>query len=62
MHEIYPRKRKSLIKVQLRFPEMIEAVGLSKSIAVSTALILVVSILPTILLQWKGDSWRQAGN
>ncbi|KAH6874058.1 major facilitator superfamily domain-containing protein [Thelonectria olida] len=44
------------------FPEMIAEVGLSKSTAVSTALILVVSILPTILLQWKGDSWRQAGN
>ncbi|CAH0037678.1 unnamed protein product [Clonostachys solani] len=41
------------------FPEMIAELGLGKSTAVSTALIVAASILPTMLLQWKGKTWRK---
>lgn len=38
---------------------MIENIGLIHSIGVVVALILGVSILPTMLLQWKGGGWRK---
>jgi hypothetical protein len=38
---------------------MIAELGLGKSTAVSTALIVAASILPTMLLQWMGKTWRK---
>jgi hypothetical protein len=37
---------------------MIENIGFAKSTAVSTAMIVGVSIVPTVLLQWKGGHWH----
>ncbi|PFH57633.1 hypothetical protein XA68_14772 [Ophiocordyceps unilateralis] len=39
------------------FPQMIENLGFVRSIAVPTVMILVVSVLPTLVLQWKGPEW-----
>lgn len=38
---------------------MIQDIGLLNSAAVVTALIVGVSMLPTMLLQWKGGAWRK---
>ena len=38
---------------------MIEDIGLIKSAGVAIALIVGVSMLPTMLLQWKGAGWRK---
>ncbi|KAF1988400.1 MFS general substrate transporter [Aulographum hederae CBS 113979] len=40
------------------FPSMFANVGVANSSGVATVMIIVVSIVPTILLQWKGTSWR----
>ncbi|CAK7229027.1 hypothetical protein SCUCBS95973_007078 [Sporothrix curviconia] len=40
------------------FPQLIEEVGLKDAAAVASGLLIAVSILPTMLLQWKGQSWR----
>ncbi|KAK2593031.1 hypothetical protein QQS21_009285 [Conoideocrella luteorostrata] len=40
------------------FPQMIENIGFEKSTAVSTAMMVGVSVVPTALLQWKGRTWR----
>ncbi|KAI0470684.1 putative MFS transporter [Xylariaceae sp. FL0804] len=40
------------------FPDLFETVGVAKSAALATGLIVGVSILPTILLHWKGLSLR----
>jgi hypothetical protein len=42
-----------------RFPDMFSEVGLRASAGIVAILVVVVSIIPTILLQWKGKSWRQ---
>ncbi|OAQ64368.2 MFS transporter [Pochonia chlamydosporia 170] len=44
------------------FPQMIENIGYARSTAVSTAMIVGVSILPTVLLQWRGRLWRGRGD
>ena len=44
---------------QHRFPTLIEEIGLSKSTAIFTAMIIGVSILPTMLVQWKGERWHK---
>lgn len=41
------------------FPELIAEVGLKTSGAVASAMMIAVSILPTMALQWKGQSWRE---
>lgn len=38
---------------------MIANVGLVKSIGIIAALIIAVSMLPTLVLQWKGSLWRK---
>ncbi|KAI0533885.1 major facilitator superfamily domain-containing protein [Xylaria digitata] len=42
------------------FPPLLANVGLIASTGVATALIVGGSILPTVLLQWKGKAWRKA--
>lgn len=37
---------------------MIENIGYNLSTAVSTAMMVGASVLPTMLLQWKGRSWH----
>ena len=44
-----------------RFPDMFTNVGVAASGGVVAALIVGVSILPTIFIQWRGDRWRGAG-
>ncbi|CAK7209399.1 hypothetical protein SBRCBS47491_000428 [Sporothrix bragantina] len=41
------------------FPQMIEELGLTKSIGVPFAMIVGVSVLPTILVQSLGSRWRK---
>ncbi|KAH8747845.1 hypothetical protein F5882DRAFT_471101 [Hyaloscypha sp. PMI_1271] len=43
---------------QFWFPDMFTSVGVAASAAVTAALIVGVSILPTMLLQWRGQLWR----
>lgn len=38
---------------------MIGSVGLDGSAGVTAALVVGVSVLPTVVLQWKGVSWRK---
>lgn len=40
------------------FTPMFESVGIAASSGICCALVVGVSVIPTILLQWKGDSWR----
>ena len=44
----------------LRFPSMFTSVGLSNSAGIVTALVVGVSVIPTLLLQWQGQTWRMA--
>lgn len=37
---------------------MFDGVGLSNSSAIVAALIVMLSIVPTVLLQWRGQAWR----
>ncbi len=42
-----------------RFPDMFTNVGVAASAGVTAALIVGVSILPTMLIQWRvGQRWR----
>ncbi|RDA82392.1 hypothetical protein CP532_6272 [Ophiocordyceps camponoti-leonardi (nom. inval.)] len=41
------------------FPQMIENLGFARCIAVPTVMIFVVSVLPTMLLQYKGSHWAR---
>jgi len=41
-----------------RFPDMFTSVGVAASAGVAAALIVGVSILPTMLIQWRGQRWR----
>lgn len=38
---------------------MFDNVGVAKSAGVATALLVGVSLLPTMLLQWRGQTWRR---
>ncbi|PHH61397.1 hypothetical protein CDD81_422 [Ophiocordyceps australis] len=40
------------------FPQMIKKIGFNNSAIVATVMMVAVSILPTALLQLKGDGWR----
>jgi hypothetical protein len=40
------------------FPQMFETVGWGGGAGIAVALIFAVSILPTVLLQWRGSKWR----
>ena len=40
-----------------RFPDMFTTVGVAKSAGVTTALLVGVSVIPTIFLQWRGRTW-----
>ncbi|KAL1968706.1 hypothetical protein VTN77DRAFT_1532 [Rasamsonia byssochlamydoides] len=42
------------------FPDMFTNVGVANSSGVATALIVGVSVIPTLLLQWRGQTWRGA--
>lgn len=37
---------------------MLEAFGYYRSMAIPVATILGIAVLPTILLQWKGNRWH----
>lgn len=37
---------------------MFDNVGIAASSGVSTALLVVASVIPTALLQWQGHKWR----
>ncbi|EQL00797.1 major facilitator superfamily transporter multidrug resistance [Ophiocordyceps sinensis CO18] len=41
------------------FPLMIEKLGLTRSTAVPIATMVGVSVIPTMLLQWKGRTWNK---
>ncbi|KAL6414493.1 mfs transporter [Ilyonectria robusta] len=41
------------------FPELLAKAGLAPSAGIATGMIVGVTILPTILLQWKGYGWRK---
>ena len=41
-----------------RFPSMFANVGLAGSAGVVSTLVIGASILPTILLQWRGKAWK----
>ena len=41
-----------------RFPQMFENVGIANSAGIATALLVVVSFIPTAVLQWKGHLMR----
>jgi hypothetical protein len=38
---------------------MFENVGIAPSAGIGSALVVVVSVIPTIFLQWKGRGWRK---
>lgn len=38
---------------------MFNNIGLTGSTGVAVALLVGVSIIPTVLLQWKGAAWRK---
>ncbi|KAJ9194007.1 hypothetical protein DTO164E3_7595 [Paecilomyces variotii] len=40
------------------FPDMFESIGTAASAGVTTALMVGVSAIPTILLHWQGKKWR----
>ncbi|CAN8101227.1 unnamed protein product [Discula destructiva] len=40
------------------FPSMFSSVGLSNSSAIVAVLIIALSVVPTVLLQWKGHQWN----
>ncbi|KAJ6089289.1 hypothetical protein N7467_004505 [Penicillium canescens] len=40
------------------FPQMFETVGWAGGAGIAIALIVAVSIIPTILVQWRGAAWR----
>ncbi|PYH95716.1 MFS multidrug transporter [Aspergillus ellipticus CBS 707.79] len=42
------------------FTDMFDSVGIANSSGVVTALIMGVSFIPTVALQWKGHLWRRA--
>lgn len=42
------------------FTDMFESVGIAASAGLGTALMVVFSVAPTIILQWKGSNWRRA--
>jgi hypothetical protein len=46
----------------LRFPAMFENVGVAASAGVAVALIVGVGILPTMVVHWRGPSFRKSGN
>lgn len=56
---IYPRLIANLNA--FRFPDMFDNVGVAKSAGVAAALLVGVSLLPTMLLQWRGQAWRRTG-
>lgn len=37
---------------------MLETVGISPSAGITTAMIVVVSVIPTIFVHWRGKVWR----
>jgi hypothetical protein len=37
---------------------MFDNVGIANSAGVATAMIVVASVLPTLFLQWRGETWR----
>ncbi|KIM94313.1 hypothetical protein OIDMADRAFT_45739 [Oidiodendron maius Zn] len=42
------------------FPSMFTSVGLSNSAGIVAALIVGISVIPTLLLRWRGQTWRMA--
>ena len=44
---------------QRRFSAMFENVGIAPSAGIGSALVVVVSVIPTISLHWKGRVWRK---
>ncbi|KAJ5357715.1 Major facilitator superfamily domain general substrate transporter [Penicillium brevicompactum] len=41
------------------FSAMFENVGIAPSAGIGSAMVVVVSVIPTIFLQWKGQAWRK---
>ncbi|KAK7181600.1 hypothetical protein DPSP01_011397 [Paraphaeosphaeria sporulosa] len=42
------------------FPQMFEHVGIANSAGVAVAMLVVVSVIPTLVLQWRGKFFRQS--
>ena len=42
-----------------RLPDMFETVGTANSAGVVVAMIVGVSVIPTIFLHWRGGHWRK---
>jgi hypothetical protein len=45
-----------------RFPQLIEAAGYGGMAGISTVMIVVFSVIPTLVLQWKGKSLHQGSS
>lgn len=52
------RLARDFTDASFRFPTMIENVGFYGSAGICTALMVGASMVSTVLLQWKGRSWR----
>lgn len=37
---------------------MLAEVGYRQSAGIATAMMVAVSVIPTMIVQWKGQSWR----
>lgn len=47
-----------LIRIS-RFPSMFASVGVAASSGIGAGLMVGVSVIPTLLVHWKGRSWRK---
>lgn len=41
------------------FPELLAVAGYRETAGIATAMMVGVSVLPVMVLQWKGRSWRE---
>jgi hypothetical protein len=39
---------------------MFETVGVARSSAIGCVLVFAVSVVPTVILQWRGANWRRS--
>lgn len=42
----------------IRFPQLLAIAGYRQSAGIATGMIVAVSIIPILIIQWKGRSWR----
>lgn len=55
---LYPHQHICLLSKYTRFPQLIEAIGLSGTAGVAAGMIVGVSVVLTVLLQWQSGAWR----